>query len=162
MTRQSEHSPLNEPVAVVAEPLQVRPEDIPLPPKEMWGELDNFQAEERPGAVSTASIPAAPTTSMAIAKLAFIGGKAWSQSIPLDFPFEWDGREISTITVRRLTTAEMGEVVGRVGSGFDQWDIFAAMAGLPADVLRGLEAGDGDAVTGVAWDFLPRSLRKSD
>ena len=137
--------------------LAVRPGEIPMPPQEMLEELDNWSNAEHSTGTSTPSASAKPTT-----KLAFTGGKTWTKDVPLDFPFEWDGREVTSITVRRLTTAEMGEVVGRASGDFDQWDVFAAMTGLPADVLRGLEAGDGDAVTGVAWDFLPRSLRKSD
>ncbi len=137
--------------------LTVRPGDIPMPPPDMWAELDNSSNAE--GSTGT---PTPPAPVKASASLVFTGGKTWSKDVPLDFPFEWDGREVTSITVRRLTTAEMGDVVGRAGSNFDQWDVFAAMTGLPADVLRGLEAGDGDAVTGVAWDFLPRSLRKSD
>ncbi len=137
--------------------LAVSPDEIPMPPPEMWEALDNSSNAE---ASTGASTPSAPVK--ASATLVFTGGKTWSKAVPLDFPFEWDGREVTSITVRRLTTAEMGDVVGRVGADFDQWDVFAAMTGLPADVLRGLEAGDGDAVTGVAWDFLPRSLKKSD
>ncbi len=133
-------------------PILVKDGEIPLPPNEMWEDLDN--AAELPVA------PARPAATKTVATLDFTGGKPWERHVPLDFPFVWEGREIATITVRRLTTAEMGAIVERHGADFDQWDIFAVMTGLPAAVLRGLESGDGDAVTEVAYDFLPRSLKK--
>jgi len=159
MTEPSDRFPLDEPVPVIPDTITVPEGEIPMPPPDMWAELDNSEA-----AVETVPTTAAPsrTTEKETARLVFTGSAAWSKEVLLDFPFEWEGRVVDTITVRRLTTAEMGEVVTRTGEGFDQWDVFAAMTRLPAAVLRGLEAGDGDAVTGVAWDFLPRALRKSD
>jgi hypothetical protein len=127
--------------------------EIPLPLPEMWGDLDNSRPVE-PASISARSERRKPG-----ATLAFTGGKAWSKVVPLDFPFEYEGRTVAEITVRRLTTAEMGEVASRHGDELDQWDIFAVMTGLPAAVLRGLEAGDGDEVTGVAYDFLPRTVK---
>lgn len=136
-----------------SEPILATEGEIPLPPLEMFGELDNSQPIE-PARSSSRSERHKPA-----ATLTFTGGKVWSKVVPLDFPFEHEGRTVSEITVRRLTTAEMGEVASRHGDELDQWDIFAVMTGLPAAVLRGLEAGDGDEVTGVAYDFLPRTVK---
>ena len=160
MTEQPERFPLDEPIPVVPDTRTVKDGDIPLPPPEMWDDFDNHAIPAAASAPSAAS--PARSAEKETARLVFTGTAAWSKEVPLDFPFEWEGRVIDTITVRRLTTAEMGEVVTRAGGGFDQWDVFAAMTGLPAAVLLGLEAGDGDMVTEVAWDFLPRALRKSD
>lgn len=148
--------PTDVPAATGAAPILVTEGEIPLPPPEMFGILDNSQPIEP----TSTQVRAEPQKSAD--KLVFTGGKVWSKTVPLEFPFEHDGRTVSEIVVRRLTTAEMGEVVARHGADFDQWDIFAVMTGLPATVLRGLEAGDGDEVTGVAYDFLPRSLKKAE
>lgn len=139
--------------------LRVKEGDVPLPPPEMWAEL---QIDEGGAAPAAEGPQHSPAKGKETARLAFAGGAVWSKDVPLAFPFEWEGRVVDKITVRRLTTAEMGDVVARSGQDFDQFDVFAAMTGLPAAVLRGLEAGDGDEVTGVAWDFLPRALKKSD
>lgn len=148
-------NPLPTDIAATAspEPILVKEGEVPLPPLEMWGDLDNSRPIE-PASTSSRSERQKPA-----ATLTFTGGKAWSKVVQLDFPFEHEGRTVSEITVRRLTTAEMGEVASRHGDELDQWDIFAVMTGLPAAVLRGLEAGDGDEVTGVAYDFLPRTVK---
>lgn len=121
-------------------------DDFPLPPPELLAEMTAPAARPVP-----APQPAA--------KLTFVGGKAWTSTVPLDFPFEHDGRVVSEVTLHRLTAAEMGEVVDRLGTAFTRWDLIAAMADLAVDVLRGLEAGDGDAVMEVGLDFLPRALK---
>lgn len=123
-------------------------EKFPVPPAEV---VDQMLRQE------AATAPARPTTEPA--KLNFVGGKAWTKTVPLDFPFEYEGRVVSEITVHRLTTAEMGDVVDRLGTAFTRWDLIAAMAGLPVEVLRGLEAGDGDAVMEAGIDFLPKALK---
>lgn len=125
------------------------PLDFPLPPADVIEEMLKQDA--------AIAAPARPLA--APAKLTFVGGKAWTSTVPLDFPFEHDGRVVREVTLHRLTAAEMGEVVDRLGTAFTRWDLIAAMADLPVDVLRGLEAGDGDAVMEVGIDFLPRALK---
>ncbi|PIO98571.1 hypothetical protein [Pleomorphomonas carboxyditropha] len=124
------------------------PEKFPLPPADVVDEMLKQDA---------ASTPARPVAEPA--KLNFVSGKVWAKTVPLDFEFELEGRVVSEITVHRLTTAEMGDVVDRLGTSFTRWDLVAAMVGLPVEVLRGLEAGDGDAVMEVAIDFLPKGLK---
>lgn len=123
-------------------------EQFPLPPTELIDEMLRQEA---------ASVPARPTIEPA--KLNFVGGKLWSKTVPLDFAFELEGRVVSGITVRRLTTAEIGDVADQLGTAFTRWDLGAAMTGFPVEVLRGLEAGDGDAVMEVVIDFLPKALK---
>jgi hypothetical protein len=136
---------------------QVKFEEIPLPPQEMWAELDNSgaaqEATKRPDAVS------APDFSKPMERLAFVGD-ATERSIPLKFPFDWNGERISTIVMRRLTVLEVGNLLERLPQNFDNYDIYAGMAGLPASVLRGLIDDDGEEVTQVGYDFLPQLFRK--
>lgn len=121
--------------------------DFPLPPPEVVAEMT---AMEPPRAAPTLPPPA---------KLNFVGGKAWSTAVPLDFPFDLEGRVVEEISLHRLTTAEMGEIVDRLGTTFTRWDMVAAMSGLPVEVLRGMEAGDGDRVMEAGIHFLPHSLK---
>lgn len=121
--------------------------EIPLPPPELIAEM-----------TATADASPAPTLPPA-AKLNFVGGKAWTTAVPLDFPFDLAGRVVEEVSLHRLTTAEMGELVDRLGTTFTRWDMVAAMAGLPVEVLRGMEAGDGDRVMEAGIHFLPHSLK---
>jgi hypothetical protein len=117
---------------------------LPLPPDDITQEM-----------MATADVPA--KTSRPAVALQFKGIR--SQIVALEFPFEYDGRLVAEIVVRRLNTAELGAIVDRLGADFTQWDLFAAMTGMPVDVLRGLDCVDGAEVTEVAHAFLPRRLR---
>lgn len=121
--------------------------EFPLPPPEVVAEM-----------IATEATTPAPTLPPA-AKLNFVGGKAWSTTVPLDFPFDLEGRVVEEVSLHRLTTAEMGEIVDRLGTTFTRWDMVAAMSGLPVEVLRGMEAGDGDRVMEAGFHFLPHSLK---
>lgn len=122
---------------------------VPLPPAELVAEMLN------PAGAAQAPAAAPPVA----ARLEFVGDKAWTKVVPLEFPFRLNGEIVSSVTLRRLTTAEIGEVVDRLGDKFGRWDLVAAMAGLPVEVLRGLEGGDGDEVMEAGFGFLPRRLR---
>lgn len=143
------------------DPADVKVEEIPLPPSEMWEELDNSgkaksKAEaEKPAAKTADQTPA----DRPIAALKFL--KAMNQSVALDFPFEHpDLGAVETVTVNRLTVGQMGDILDRRDpKSPDMFDIYSIMTGLEADVLRGLEAKDGERVTGVCFDFLPPLLR---
>lgn len=117
---------------------------LPLPPDDITQEM-----------MATADVPA--PASQPAAALQFKGIR--SQIVVLEFPFEYDGHLVAEIVVRRLNTAELGAIVDRLGTDFTQWDLFAAMTGMPVDVLRGLDCADGAEVTEVAHAFLPRRLR---
>jgi hypothetical protein len=118
---------------------------FPLPPADV---VDQMLRQE---------VPAAPTTGTATAVLQFRGIR--EKSVPLEFDFDYEGRHVTEIVVRRLSTAELGAVVDRLGASFTQWDLFEVMTGFPAAVLRALDSVDGAEVTEVAHAFLPRRLR---
>lgn len=80
--------------------------------------------------------------------------------VPLKYPFRRDGQITRQIVVRRLTVGEVGEMLDtRPADLPDRFDIYAAMTGLPAPVLRGLIDIDGEAVAEACFDFLPRYYR---
>lgn len=147
-------------------------EEIDLPPREMWGELMGQPAakgvphpemdglhnhhgfEVKPDVV-------APAAKAEVAKLEFIGDRV--KIVSLQFPFIWEGKEVSEIKIRRLTLGMVSEIVNRpTGVKLTTFDIFARMTDFPAAVLRGLDSEDGEAVSTVAMGFLPRSLRMGE
>lgn len=140
-------------------PADVKVEEIPLPPAEMWEELDNsgkgkVQAEPEKWVEKVEHATERP-----IAVLKFI--KPMQESVPLQFPFQHpELGAVEAVTVSRLTVGQMGDMLDRRDpKAPDLFDIYATMTGLEADVLRGLEATDGERVTGVCFDFLPPLLR---
>jgi hypothetical protein len=107
------------------------------------------------GGEASAPAKAAPPE---VAQLAFVGERA--KTVPLSCPFELDGQRVDQVIVRRLVTADIASLV-RDGRHADLYEIYAAMTGLSAAVLRGLDADDGQQVVEAAWDFLPQSLREA-
>lgn len=137
------------------DPTDIKVEEIPLPPPEMWGELEN---SGKP-APTEAAAPV-PRVSRPIERLAFVA--APTVTVPLQYPFVREGGTVDSITVRRLTVGEVGDVLDSLPPDFDNHDIYAVMTGLPAPVLRGLVDVDGDKVMAVAYDFLPLVFRPAD
>lgn len=144
--------------------------EIPMPPQELWAELDNSaqsagSAKPLTGASTGASTgaPAAPAAALPareVEKLAF--SRSTATTVPLEFAFDHpELGHIASIIVRRLTVAQVGDILDRRSrtSAPDLYDIYAEMTQLPAPVLRGLEAGDGGRVVEVCWDFLPPVFR---
>ncbi|RAI31234.1 hypothetical protein CH338_26205, partial [Rhodoplanes elegans] len=86
-------------------------------------------------------------------------GRPREETITLDWPFERDGAVVETVTVRRLTVAEVAEVVDSGAlAEHGLWAIWATQAGLTIGELRGLDEDDGQRVTEVADRFLPRAF----
>ncbi|GJD93347.1 phage tail assembly protein [Methylobacterium iners] len=81
---------------------------------------------------------------------------------PLQYPFLWEGAEVRSLTVRRLTVAEVGAVISSMpeGAPYDLYDFLAAMAGYPAPVLRGLIDDDGTELLAAARPLLPRAVAR--
>jgi hypothetical protein len=137
------------------DPTQTAIEEIPLPPPEFWGELDNSTA---------APAATAPAVSEAVyeqdaEELDFVGDDHHTV-VTLKHPFRRAGVVVDTIIVRRLRIGEVDGVLRRVGATkVSLFDIYAQMTGVPAPVLRGLIDEDGDAVTDAAYRFLPRALK---
>lgn len=136
-----------------ADRTDVKYEEIPLPPVEMWNELDNSKVKVEPAA-------AVLSETRQIERLAFRHGET-KREIALQFPFDHAVHgPIDTITIRRLTVGEVGDVISnRPLNPPDLFDIYGAMCGLPAETLRGLIDVDGEKVTEICFDFLPRLFR---
>lgn len=112
--------------------------------------------DHRPESGAAAGAAFAP----AAEALDFLDPAAGAKTIPLGFPFRHAGAEIRSIRIRRLTVTEVAAWAKENAAGrADAFDLYAAMAGLPAAVLRGLEADDGARLMEAAHDFLPRWLR---
>lgn len=140
-------------------PADVKVEEIPLPPQELWAELDNSKSV--PASVPTAEPQANKAAARPeVAKLNFVSRDV-ERMIPLEFPFEDEQLGlVEHITVRRLTVGDLGGILdGRDPNAADNFDIYAAMTGIPAPILRGLIAVDGEEVSQVCYDFLPRIFR---
>lgn len=110
------------------------------------------------GGAATDTLPAAKP--FEVATLRFLDPAAMSATVDLEFPFEWKGQEVRQITIRRLTVSEVGAVMTAIpeGEDYDVYVFIAAMAGLPAPVLRGLIEEDGAEVIAKARPLLPRKV----
>ena len=84
------------------------------------------------------------------ARLAFVDRP--SISIVLRYPFVLEGVALTTIEISRLTTADLIHLAATDG---DLFDAYGLMTGLDPQVLRGLDAEDGDRLTTVAHGLLP-------
>ena len=151
------------PKAVVMEPqskddrTDVKAIEIPLPPPEMWKDLDNSSGTLADPA--SAAAPAIAQVEAEIEELEFLGD-VHQRQISLQYPFRFKGNEVHAITVQRLRIGDVDRFIQRArGGSFSTFDIYAAMTGLPVGVLRGLIDVDGDAVTEACFDFLPPSLK---
>jgi len=142
------------------ETMEVAGETIPLPPEELWRELDNSGEGAAAGAEAP---PKAPEKAPEVATLDFVGDRP-EVTVPLRYPFRLDGRPVEAVTVRELQTWEVGAIARSIppAEAGDLFHFYAAMTGLPAPVLRALPGTDGERVTGAAWAFLPRMIRGAD
>lgn len=143
-----------------SDPSAVKVEEIPLPPVEMWAELDNSAPPPVASASGAAEKPNRTEEQPApFEELEFIESDH-QRVIPLNHPFRLNGKKITHITVRRLRMGEVDALVKKTAKGgMTTFDVYAEMTGLSASVLRGLIDEDGDAVTDAAFDFLPRMFR---
>lgn len=115
----------------------LEPGDVPLPPESP----DEVRAKER----------------ARVAELQFLDPASISKTFPLDFPFLHEGREVREIVVRRLAVAEIGAMFQAPDTP-ELYDFYAAMTGLPKEVLRALR--DEDVIFEGCAPFLPRIARK--
>lgn len=119
--------------------------NIPLPPE---------SGDEEPAAPAPSKPPRA-------AALDFIEPQRLSQEFPFQFGFRLDGREVRSFTARRLLLWEVGALVERLDpkGEIDVIELYAVMTGLPAEVIRGLEADDGAMLAQSCRPFFPRDIR---
>lgn len=140
------------PVEGASTPIQADFSKIPLPPEGAEGE-------------APAKAAAAVAQAQETAAIEFLDPAARAKEIPLDFPIMWDGREIASVTARRLTLAEVVRV-SETAPKDDEGSIalvhfYAAMTGLPASVIRALDSDDSQRVQEECFPFLPRSITGS-
>ncbi len=82
------------------------------------------------------------------------------RDVPLDFPLLVDGETVDTVTVRRLTAAEVGEMQDAMGvDGFQFERLMAAFTDQPQEVLDALDQDDFAEVSETVLDFLPERMR---
>ncbi|MGS4886077.1 hypothetical protein [Roseibium sp. MB-4] len=130
--------------------------DIPLPPPELDDDLDNSVLQTGSAEASAAS-KAEPKP---VEKLEFLSDLSTREDVHiLKHPFRWNGEPVTEIPVRRLTVAEVGRALDASDGPADFYDVYAAMTGYPAAVLRGLMDEDGDVVVGKCRDFFPQMLQ---
>ncbi len=152
---------MTETALPVSDALTVKDGEIPLPPPEMWAELDNSgTAAAAIEAVPEPAPSAKPVVALPVATLEFVGDEKPFRVIPLRYPFRWDGRIYNEIRVSRLNVQQMGAFWEGLPAdkSYDRTDVFALMCGLPASVIRALPDSDGFEVTGACHDFLPLAL----
>jgi hypothetical protein len=139
--------------ASLADPAAVEIEEIPLPPEEEWAGLSGADAAAPP-APAAAPRPAA--------RLDFLEPGETVTTVTLVRPFRLDGEVVRCVTIRRLTLAEAARFADDLRRGdADNADFAAHLAGLPAEVIRGMDAEDGIAVVTAALDFLPPSYQRA-
>jgi hypothetical protein len=120
---------------------------VPLPPEGAEGE----RSEANDEALST-------PTQAEVAILEFENPTGMIEEVPLSHPFRWKGEWLRKVSVRRLTFAEalgVNEEAQKTGRDVKSMDLFAAMTGLSAPAIRGMEATDADRVTKACLPFLP-------
>lgn len=139
-------------------PIDAEPKLQPVPPPEGSPDYARRHGAQVEPAEAGQSVAKEPPQSQHVATLAFTGTRG--TTIPLAFPFSLDGNEITQIEVQRLSIAQIDQLVASKLHG-DLDEIVAAMTSLPAAVLRGLDAEDGQTLRAVAYDFLPRFLREA-
>ena len=83
-----------------------------------------------------------------------------SKVVPITHRFTFDGRTFSEVTVRRLSMVAVDKLVDERRHG-DLYEVISEMTSVPAAVLRGMDADDGDRLVAESRDFLPRILREA-
>jgi hypothetical protein len=110
------------------------------------------QASKQAPVESSAAKPESPQ---------FVGGRPRSREVLLDWPLQYAGKVDDRITVRRMTTAEVGEFVA-AASAKDGRKARLPMFDCSPEVLDALDPDDAERVNEAVRDFLPRLLREAD
>jgi hypothetical protein len=118
---------------------------IPLPPEGAEGEKATQEAK--------APVPAE------VAVIEFLNPRGMEKRVEFVHPFRWTGVCWAGVTVRRLIFAQVLHVQESApkdaDGGIDLLEYYAVMTGLPAAVIRAMEAGDSKRLREAAYDFLP-------
>lgn len=138
------------------DPNNVTFEEITLPPIEAWPDEMKADVSQPAGQISKPR---------EIAKLDFdvAGSVSPFVVVQLVHPFRHpDLGVVKEIRVHRITVGEVGDLLdSRPADMPDLFDIYSLQTRIPAPVLRGLIDIDGEAVTKVCYDFLPRYFRRA-
>lgn len=143
--------------AEAADPLAVGIEEIELPPDEV---MDQMLEDEVGDAARVEAAKRAPAAPVEVETLDFVDER--STRVPLTFRFRREGAVVDAIVVTRPTghqIAEFAKTCMDDGGGYDRYELYEVMTGLPAPVLRGLDQDDGLAVAEACGRFLPRVLQ---
>ena len=137
-------------VTLVEKPLPTTVDGTPLPPAELVDALDN-----------SGGSTVAAAADEEVVTLEFVGDDLPEATFTLRFPFRWQGERVNSITVRQLTTAQVGKIMTATPANKapELMDLYAAMTGLPAKVLRAIPATDMSPIIDKAYDFLPPYFR---
>lgn len=135
----------------------VAADSIPLPPVELYEELDNSAG---PSTDTPADAGATKAPKKEVADLDYVDGGP-ERRVSIRNSFRHDGAIVSEVRVLALTPADLAEILTKVENA-DVYDFYAAMTGLPASVIRGMRGRDGEDVTEACYDFLPRFMRAGD
>lgn len=94
----------------------------------------------------------------------FVGGKPRSETVPLEWPVEYDGKVWDAITVRRMTVLDIRAFHEQVlaSSEDDKARIRFPMFDAPFEVLDALDDDDAQTVNEVVTRFLPRRFRADE
>lgn len=105
----------------------------------------------------TSAAPVAPPSAPV-----FIGDKSRVETVALDWPLSYGGKTYASITLKRMTTAEVADFIDRMRKAGEaataRFPIFVDEAGapIPDEVMDGLDADDMDRLNERAANFLPR------
>lgn len=104
---------------------------------------------------------AAPADPTGAAAPRFVGDKPRSKVVPLDWPIEYDGKTYDSVTVSRLTAAQVAAFYERLRETVKQGDAPArfSMFDVPDVVLDALDDDDAVQINEVVERFLPRGFR---
>lgn len=92
-------------------------------------------------------------------KVEFVGKEGRFETKKLEHPVIFDGKEISEVTIRRMTAGDVESLVKSVNDGGELNWFDYPMFDVPAEVLRELDGDDALVIKGAVNRFLPRVFR---
>lgn len=97
----------------------------------------------------------------------FVGNRARSRTIPLEWPLLWQGQLFEAVVVTRPTTGQVSEYFDRLmaqteASAALRFPVFYDVSGAPVPdmVMDALDPDDSDRLMEALSDFLPGRLRR--
>jgi hypothetical protein len=90
---------------------------------------------------------------------AFVNAASRHETVPLDWPIEYDGITWAAITVRRMTTADIAAFAAQAAVDAAPVPTRFPMFDAPDAVLDMLDVDDADRLNEVVQRFLPRRFQ---